>query len=39
MIALFLSLLRRSRSRFVWSPAVDLTDRRVRATLLPGAQI
>lgn len=39
MIALFLSLLRRGRGRFVWSPSVDLTDRRVRSTLIPGAQI
>ena len=39
MIAFVLSLLRRGRPRFVWTPAVDLTDRRVRSTLLPGGQI
>jgi hypothetical protein len=31
-------LARFHRSRFVWSPALDLTDRTVYATLLPGAQ-
>ena len=31
-------LSRFNRSRFVWSPALDLSDRSVFATLLPGAQ-
>lgn len=33
-----LALFRRRRSRrFVWSPAVDLSDRRIAAALIPFA--
>ncbi|HEX2553013.1 MAG TPA: hypothetical protein VHL98_04885 [Microvirga sp.] len=28
----------RARTRFVWSPALDLKDHAVFSTLLPGAQ-
>jgi len=42
MVALmFLTFLlaRLNLSRgFVWSPAIDLSDHRLRSTLLPGAQ-
>jgi hypothetical protein len=36
-ISLILSVLAR-RKAFVWSPALDLSDREVYSTLLPGTQ-
>jgi len=36
-LSLILSLLNRS-SRFAWSPALDLEDRTIYSTLIPGAQ-
>ena len=33
-----LARIRLLRSRYVWSPALDLRDRAVYSTLLPGAQ-
>ncbi len=33
-----LNRIARARARFVWSPALDLKDRTVFSTLLPGAQ-
>jgi hypothetical protein len=36
-LALILSRLNRA-ARFSWSPALDLKDRSVYSTLLPGAQ-
>jgi hypothetical protein len=37
LLSLLLSYLNRS-SRFAWSPALDLRDRAVFSTLIPGAQ-
>jgi hypothetical protein len=37
LLSLLLSRLKRS-SRFSWSPALDLKDRAVYSTLIPGAQ-
>lgn len=36
-LALILSRLNRS-ARFAWSPALNLEDRRIFSTLIPGAQ-
>ena len=36
-LALLLSRLNRS-ARFSWSPALNLEDRRIYSTLIPGAQ-
>lgn len=36
-VSLILSLMSRSR-RFSWQPALDLQDRSVFSTLIPGAQ-
>jgi hypothetical protein len=36
-LSLILSRLARS-ARFTWSPALDLTDHRIRSTLIAGAQ-
>jgi hypothetical protein len=36
-LAFLLARLNRARG-FVWSPAIDLSDRRLLSTLLPGAQ-
>lgn len=33
-----LNRIARAPARFVWSPALDLKDRTVLSTLLPGAQ-
>ncbi len=37
LLSLLLSYLNRS-TRFTWSPALDLKDRTVYSTLIPGAQ-
>ncbi len=40
-LSFFLSRLNRlgfARTRYVWTPALDLRDRTVLSTLLPGAQ-
>lgn len=36
-LSLFLARLNRT-ARFTWSPALDLKDRTVYSTLIPGAQ-
>jgi hypothetical protein len=37
LLSLLLSYLNRS-ARFTWSPALDLKDRAIFSTLIPGAQ-